>query len=149
MGKDKFKVSETDRASIAASSFNAAALLVSQDDTALDEAADAVLDLTDYLFDARIKWMKANKIGNAPKPSSGGGGSYKPSGGSSGSSGGSNTSGDPATLKQVGFYGDLIDALEELESEAKYTVKEVKKMTKGDASEAIEKAKDKRDKLQG
>lgn len=146
--KDKFKLSESDRASLAASSFNAAALLVSQSDTDLDDAAEAVLDLNEEFFGLRVAWMEGEKIGNLLQKD-GGGGSSKPSSGSRQSSGRArSSSGGTATDKQRGFYGELIDSIEEEDGEAELTVKEFSKLSIGDASDAIDVAKNLRDELQ-
>ena len=148
--KDKFKLSEQDKASIAASSFNAAALLVSQslssDD--LKGAAEEVLDLNQELFELRVDWMEGEKIGN-PKVKDGGGSSSKPSQSSRGSSGGARSGrAGNATDKQRGFYGDLITSIEEEDGEAALDIKEFSALSLGDASDAIEAAKDLRDELQ-
>ena len=149
-GKDKksFKISASDRASLAASSFNAAAGIVAATSSKgkLDDAVEQVMDLTEEFYGLRIEWMEANEIGNAPKsqPSGGGGGNYKRSASSSGSSGGS--SGPSA--KQAGFYGDLIDSIEEAGGEAALSIKKFKKLSASDASDAIEEAIELRDELQ-
>ena len=149
--KDKFKLSEQDRASLAASSFNAAALLVSQggvDIKDLEELVDSVLQLNQDLFNARVDWMQGEKIGN-PKVKDGGGSSSKPSQSSRGSSGGARSGrAGNATDKQRGFYGELITSIEEEDGEAALDIKEFSALSVGDASDAIEVAKDLRDELQ-
>ena len=146
--KDKFKLSEQDRASLAASSFNAAALLVSQSDTELEDAAEAVLSLNETLFELRVDWMEGEKIGN-PKVKDGGGSSSKPSQSSRGSSGGARSGrAGNATDKQRGFYGELITSIKEEDGEAALDIKEFSALSVGEASDAIEVAKDLRDELQ-
>ena len=148
--KDKNKVSESDRASVAASSFNAAAAIVANasSEAAPDEIVETVMSLTEEFFEVRIDWMQEHGIGNAPKAMGGGGGNARPSGGSRPRSGGGSRSSGNASPKQAGFYGDLIDAIEENDGEAAYTVKELKKMSIGDASDAIDVAVELRDELQ-
>ncbi len=145
--KKAAKVSEQDRASVAASSFNAAALIVSGavSKATLEGAAEATLDLAEEFFIARIEWMEINKVGNAPK-SGGGGGNSGRSGGSSRSSGGSNGSKGP-TPKMAGFYGDLIDAIKEAGGKAEYKIDKFKDLGYEAASAAIDDAIETRDNL--
>ena len=150
MGKNKNKVSEQDRASIAASSFNGAVFIVAatlQGKSLGKTTAAKTLDLAEEFFTIRIEWMEANKIGNAPKSTGGGGGgNYKPSGGSKRSSGGPKSFDEPS-LKMIGFYGDLITGIEEAGGEAALSIKKFKKLNGEDASEAIDEAIETRDNL--
>ena len=145
MGKKdkKSKVTESDRASVAASSFNAAAVLLGSQQN-LDEVPELIMALTDELFNVRLDWMTENKIGGAPKSTGGGGGNYKPSAASSGSSGQSYSAPTP---KMVGFYGDLIDAIEKLGGEAKLSIKKFKNLNGDEASAALDDAIERRDNL--
>ncbi len=150
MGKKDNKLSEQDRASVAASSFNAAALIVAgtlSGKNLSKTTAAKTLDLAEEFFVIRTEWMVANKIGNAPKStgSGGGGGNYKPSGGSKRSSGQSRS--DEPTLKQIGFYGDLIDNIEKAGGSADLSIKKFKKLGFEEASTAIDEAIETRDNL--
>ncbi len=146
MGKKdkKSKVTESDRASVAASSFNAAAVLLGSQQN-LDEVPELIMALTDELFNVRLDWMTENKIGGAPKSTGGGGGNYKPSAGSKGSSGQSKS--DNPTPKMVGFYGDLVSAIEGEGGSIKPSVKKFKELSFEDGSAAIDDAIERRDNL--
>jgi hypothetical protein len=104
-----------------------------------------VLDLAADLYDARITYLDSEGLGS-PKGTGGGGGKSSYSGGSKGSSGGSKSSG--ASPKQAGFYGDLIDAIKDEGEEAPLSIKQFKKLSSSDASDAIETAIELRDELQ-
>ena len=85
-------------------------------------------------------------VGGAPKwTGGGGGGSSKPYGGSKKSSGQSRSS-EP-TLKQTGFYGDLIDDIEKAGGEPPLSIKKFKKLGFEEASTAIDEAIEARDNL--
>ena len=147
MGKKdkKSKVTESDRASVAASSFNAASAIIASGVTVdLKKVVEETMALTDEFFNVRLDWMTENAIGGAPKSTGGGGGSYKPSAASSGSSGQSYSAPTP---KMVGFYGDLIDAIEKLGGEAKLSIKKFKNLNGDEASAALDDAIERRDNL--
>ncbi len=150
MGKKDNKVTDGDRASVAASSFNAAAAIVAATVTGKNlgkTLASKTLDLTQEFYDLRIAWMEDAGIGGAPKSTGGGGGgSSKSSGGSRRSSGGPKSFDEPST-KMVGFYGDLIDDIEEAGGKAEYSIKKFKKLNGDDASTAIDEAIEARDNL--
>ena len=149
--KDKTtKVTDGDRASVAASSFNAASAIVAStlSGKSLGKTTAAkTMDLTQEFYELRIAWMEDAGIGGAPKSTGGGGGgNYKPSGGSKRSSGGPKSFDEPS-LKMIGFYGDLITGIEEAGGEAALSIKKFKKLNGEDASEAIDEAIETRDNL--
>ena len=147
MGKKDNKVTDGDRASVAASSFNAAAAIVAATVTGKSlgkTLASKTLDLTQEFYELRIAWMEDAGIGGAPKSTGGGGGgSSNYSGGSKGSSGQSRS--DEPTLKQTGFYGDLITDIEKAGGKAPLSIKKFKKLGFEDASSAIDEAIETRD----
>ena len=149
--KDKTtKVTDGDRASVAASSFNAASAIVAStlSGKSLGKTTAAkTMDLTQEFYELRIAWMEDAGIGGAPKSTGGGGGgSSKSYGGSRQSSGQSKSFDEPST-KMVGFYGDLIDDIEEAGGSAAFSIKKFKKLNGDDASDAIDEAIETRDNL--
>ena len=147
--KDKSKITDSDRASLAASSFNAAAAIMAgtlSGKSLGKTTAAKVMDLTQEFYDLRTSWYEDAGIGGAPKSTGGGGGGSSKSYGGSRQSSGQSRSDEP-TLKQISFYGDLIDGIEKAGGEAKYSIKKFKKLGFEDASTAIDEAIETRDNL--
>lgn len=139
MGKKKAtKLADNEKMSAYASSFNGAVALS-------EEGADVddVLDLTLELYEARIEQMQGLGLGGGSGNSSGGAPRNNARGGSSGGGSGK------ASQKQVSFAGDLVEAIEDEDGDPVYSVKDVKKMSIGDAKEAITELIEQRDDLQG
>ena len=146
---ETFTLSDQDRASVAASSFNAATVLIAAglSKGKAEDSAEATLGLASSLYELRVAWMTENQVGNASRQASGGGGSSKSFGGSSGSSGGSGSKG--ATTPMIGFYSDLINDIEAADGSTQYSMKKFKTLPYEVASAAIDTAIELRDELKG
>ena len=142
MGK---KLDLSDKKSAFASSFNAATQLTAAfgwtgEDQKPEDIADAVVDLTVALYEARIAATKELKLGGAEGKSTGGsGGQSGRSGGSKKNSGQYNSPGSP-TDGQTSYYEDIAERIAADGGKLKPGVEKFKKLSYAVAKTALEDA---------